>query len=331
MNGEHEQIAAQYLSSGKTNMQIKALFHATRMEILKRGEYEDPEGRLAIIRLAEDPETSDVDRQRLLDLSTRSMRQINFAIANRICYLEDRDVTMPKLRKIKIVRHPFQDFVLPRNMWAKVASENRQRILDRNCHIKNTRDEVNTISIQEAEEMRQRAIEYLQANTIPATRKIHAFKLLDVLSILTGRRQKELYETLEVKCVPDNDYQANVRGLCKIYPHQAAIWQPIPLLAPYPLIVRGICALRGIRGCKSLKSGRFFVKPFTHTTFRNLYSEMAYRERHSHNKFMIGNDTCGSLVWRGLALGVSLSDVANHYSIMCVEEQESDDPTSEPE
>jgi hypothetical protein len=328
MMGDYEQVAAEYLSSGRTNMQIKGLFQGTRTVILKDDKYEDPEGRPAIISLANDPETSEVDRQRLLDLSTKTMRQIHFAIANRSPFLQSTSL-LAEFRKIKIVRSPFEDFVLPSKMWAKVSEENRQRILDRNCHKRETRDEVNQISISEAEAMRQQAVDHLRAD-IQKTKKADGLRLIDALSILTGRRRKELYETLQMKCVPDNEYQAQVRGFCKVYQHLADKWITIPLLAPYSLIVRGICNLRQITGITYLQSGKLFAKPFTHTTYRNLYSEMAWRERHSVNKFMIGDQDCSPLAWRGFALGVSLSDVAMHYSIMCVNEQDQDDSGTQP-
>lgn len=322
MMGDYEQVAAEYLSSGRTTMQIKGLFQCTRTAILKNEEYEDPEGRPSILRLANDPETSEVDRQRLLDLSNKTMRQINFAIANKAPFLESHSL-LQELRKIKIVRSPFEDFVLPQSMWKNVNSENHQRIMDRNCHKKETRDEVNQITIQEAQEMRQQAIDYIVSSD-ERTRIVDALRLTDALSILTGRRRRELYEMLKMKCVPGNEYQAHVQGLCKVYQHVADRWVSIPLLAPYSLIVQGICNLRKIKGVKTLRTGNLFAKPFTHTTYRNLYSEMAWRERHSVNKFMIGEQDCSPLAWRGFALGVSLSDVAMHYSIMCVNEQDKD-------
>ena len=67
-----------------------------------------------------------------------------------------------------------------------------------------------------------------------------------------------------------------------------------------------------------LNGGHLFGKSMNHTTKRNLYTELAWRDRETKNKFMIGDAACSPLYWRAHALGVTTRNLVNHYSIMSV-------------
>lgn len=317
MKGEHEEVMASYLTSGKTPLQIKTLFMNTRQRILEKDEYMREEGIAEILRLANDPDTNETDKNRLTDLAGAGMRKIHFAISNKQKYLTD-EMTTEKLRKIKIVRDPFSDFVIPEAMWKDVLRESRDVIKNRN-HYKKQNGEKVQISLTEADEMVEKAINYITSGA-DWTKPCNSSRLMDALGLLTGRRRWEIYNTLHMRCVPDNDYQAEVRGLCKVHTHQSMQWSRIPLLAPYHLIVQGICQARKIPGKKQgdLCSGNLFGKSMNHTTKRNLYTELAWRDRETKNKFMIGDVSCSPLYWRAHALGVTTRDLVNHYSIMSV-------------
>lgn len=317
MKGEHEQVLAEYLNCGKTPLQIKTLIMNTRQRILKDDIYMRMEGVAEILRLANDPDTNEVDKQRLMDLSGRGMRDINFAICQRNRYLTNPE-TMEKLREIKIVREPFSQFCLPKDMWESVTKEHKQRVSDRNHYQKKNGEQVQ-INMEEADAMVKKATDYITSGA-NWTKHCNANRLLGALCLLTGRRRWELYHTLHMRCVPDNDYQAEVRGICKVHAHVAMQWIRIPLLAPYPLIVQGICQARKITGrtMDGVRSGDLFGKSMNHTTYRNLYTELAWRDRETKNKFRIGDGACSPLYWKSYALGVSVSDAVNHYSIMSV-------------
>lgn len=317
MKGEHMEVMASYLASGKTPLQIKTLFMNTRQYILKNDDYMRVEGIAEILRLANDTDTNEIDKKRLTDLAGEGMRKIHFAISTKQKCLTD-ETTMDKLRNIKIVRDPFSDFVIPREMWKEVLSESRAVIKNRNHYQKQNGEKVQ-ITMAEADEMVTKATNYITSGA-DWTKPCNAFRLLDGLGLLTGRRRWEIYNTLHMRCVPDNDYQAEVRGLCKIHTHKSMEWSRIPLLAPYPLIVQGICQARKTTGKQmdQLRDGGLFGKSMNHTTKRNLYTELAWRDRETKNKFMIGDASCSPLYWRAHALGVTTRDLVNHYSIMSV-------------
>jgi hypothetical protein len=318
MKGEHEQVLAEYLNCGKTPLQIKTLIMNTRQRILKGDTYMRVEGVAEILRLANDPDTNEVDKQRLMDLSGKTMRDMHFAISQKKNRYLTNPETNDKLREIKIVREPFSQFVLPAEMWKTVTNEHRQRVSDRNHYQKKNGEQVQ-ISMEEADAMVKKATDYITSGA-DWTKRANGNRLLGALCLLTGRRRWELYHTLHMRCVPDNDYQAEVRGICKVHAHKAMQWIRIPLLAPYPLIVQGICQARKITGrtMDQLTSGNLFGKSMNHTTYRNLYTELAWRDRETKNKFRIGDEACSPLYWKSYALGVSVSDAVNHYSIMSV-------------
>ena len=317
MKGEHEEVMASYLTSGKTPLQIKTLFMNTRQRILEKDEYMREEGVAEILRLANDPDTNETDKKRLTDLAGERMRKIHFAIASRHKLLTNES-TMERLREIKIVRDPFSDFVIPDHMWKQVRIESEKKVAERNHYQKKNGEKVQ-ISMTEADEMVEKAVNYITSGA-DWTKLVNASRLIDGLQLLTGRRRWEIYNTLHMRCVPDNDYQAEVRGLCKIHIHKSMEWCRIPLLAPYHLIVQGICQARKIPGKtqSDLRSANLFGKSMNHTTKRNLYTELAWRDRETKNKFMIGDASCSPLYWRAHALGVSTRDLVDHYSIMSV-------------
>lgn len=317
MKGEHEQVMAEYLNCGKTPLQIKTLIMNTRQRILKDDTYMRVEGVAEILRLANDPDTNEVDKQRLMDLSGKTMRDMHFAISQRSKYLTGEE-TMEKLREIKIVREPFSEFALPKEMWKAVMKEDKDRVSARNHYQKKNGEKVQ-INMTEADAMVKKATDYISSGA-DWGKRANGNRLLGALCLLTGRRRWELYHTLHMRCVPDNDYQAEVRGICKVHAHKAMQWIRIPLLAPYPLIVQGICQARKITGLTmyQIRSGNLFGKSMNHTTYRNLYTELAWRDRETKNKFRIGDEACSPLYWRSYALGVTTNDVSDHYSIMSV-------------
>jgi hypothetical protein len=309
---------ATIVGSNKTDVQKYQAFNSVKTRILRNESYRSMDGVRALEELSVDPNLEEEDRIRVRHLLGESLRRQHWGVSNKY-YLKDRS----KMENIRMVKDPFYDFQLPEEVTKAYSIGRKQEVRDHNLHKKRSWE----MATSDIENMRVAAMDFMQSDQ-DWTKRRNCLKLISALCLLTGRRKWELYKTLKMRCVPNESYQAEIKGLCKIQTVDD-VWRRVPLLARYDLIVKAIVNLRQY---KKLNYGDYggpslFGKSMTHTAYRNLFLEEAYKERMSINHFLIGDESCAPLNWKSQALGVSLDNCTQHYAVMSIYQ---DEPTDEP-
>lgn len=306
---------ATIMGSDKTDVQKYQAFNSVRLNILRNESYRNGAGLRALEKLLLDPELENEDRIRVRNLLGDTLHRQHWGVTNK-SYLKRSD----KTKGIRMVKDPFYDFK-PSDDLVKSYTQGRQKDNEEhNLHKKRSWE----MPTSEIADMRAKAMEFIESEQ-DWSRRYNCTKLLSALCLLTGRRKWELYKTLKIRGVSDEIYQAHIKGISKIQTVDD-VWRRIPLLAPYITIVKAIVNLRQ---CKKLKFGDYggpslFGKSMSHTAYRNLFAEEAYRERMT-NHFLIGDESCAPLYWKSQALAVSLTNCSKTYSVMSIYQDESTD------
>jgi len=152
--------------------------------------------------------------------------------------------------------------------------------------------------------------------------------------LLSGRRTWEIVSSLEWDPIPDRPFQARISGLAKSLEHEVMNQGhpeiDIPLLCDFDTFDKAMWELRGFRTltghCDDKEnkieyglmnaSQRVFGRVVNHTEKRNMYSEMAFRDR-ENSKFLTD---CSRIAWIEAALGHKSSFHSNAtYTAMNIE------------
>ena len=171
------------------------------------------------------------------------------------------------------------------------------------------------VSKEELDSMIERAITFIRDDSVDTTHvKANVLRTVEALCLLTGRRKWEIVNTLRIRSVDGEPYQARIEGLCKSKDRGQSI--VIPLLAPIDVIITGLVKVRRFEG--SIKHGSYtvksiFGKSISHTMFRDLYATAAYDRRFVENHFELD---VGPAMFRANALGISLTVASSHYNTL---------------
>jgi hypothetical protein len=245
-------------------------------------------------------------------------------------FLQDR-VLDRELKDLKPVKSYMYDFVLPPDIVADAMHQNHLSMIEAQSH---QRQPLDSYKMSEAQ-----AIDIIETSIgvlhDPLVEEKDYWKNMVALQILSGRRNYEILMTLNYSRA-SHPFQANVSGILKKRSFEDVDTETytIPLLCSYDLFHKAMDRFRDVRDIygtpKELSSmiggklntacKRLFGRRMTHTQKRNLYSEMAFRRRHTENHYLINDQSCSKSMWiiNALAHDVSFS-VHERYQTMLIE------------
>jgi len=293
---------------------VGKVFQNIRMRILRRPEYSRPEAISELRALANGPE-----KIRVLALLQQPVHTMHNA-QRKDNFFSD-EATQNAFKEIRFMKDPFYEFDTPYHIKHQ-ARNYVQEVANEHHHHRRRAQQFYHFTETEVNEMIATATDYIQSEQ-QWMKRTPSCKLLDCLSLVSGRRKWELASTLKVRSVTDRPYQASITGLGKntLYNLVDEEWHTIPLLIPIEIFVKGISNLRRYPH----ESGKYSYDPplfpkMNHTAYRNLFSLWAYRNRHI-NRFH-ENDSCSELAWRADAVCVAVSTLGSHYSTLLVSDDE---------
>lgn len=305
----------------------EAAFKNLRAKIARSGKWIKQEGLQAIRDMSTRQDIPQADREFLTKLLKFPVWRIHGAKQSK--FLSTASL-QEEFNDIRIFLDPFYDLVCPYELKQEATEDKVKTVEDHNMH-KRKKRETYIMTPDEVAACVAKAKNYI-AQDLDWTKSANSARLIEAICILTGRRKSEIHTTLQLKSVPDQAFQADIRGVAK-QKIAAALneqWKRVPLLIPFDDLVKAVINARrfpwtGRACCNTYKSIWPAGRKLTHTHFRNIFSETAYAERHTVNKFYIGDNSCGHLQWRALALCVNIGICGSHYSAMCLDEPINDD------
>lgn len=310
-----------------------AAFKNLKAKITRSGKWINPAGLQAIRDMSTRQDVPQVDRENLTKLSKHPVWRIYSA--RRSKFLSTASL-QEEFNAIRIFLDPLYELKFPEDLEVAACEDRIQTVTDHNMH-KRKKRETYIMSPEEVTACVAKAKEYISQD-LDWTKSANSARLIEAICILTGRRKSEIHTTLQLKSVPDQNFQADIRGVAKQVTKNLfnEPWKRVPLLIPFDDLVKAVINARrfpwtGRACCNTQKSIWPAGRKLTHTHFRNIFSETAYEERHTVNKFFIGDNSCGHIQWRALALCVSINTVACHYSAMCLDEPIDDDEHADEE
>ena len=307
---------------GKSSKQIYAAFTNIRHKITRNSKYQNKQEFHNLLKFCSSQvQGSEADLHFLREECTNmTAAQIHWIQASRSAIFQDKEL-FDKFKSYRVMKDPFYDFDCPDNIKYESKIQKKQEVERHNRHEKDDRTAYH-FSTEEIDAMVKTAQEYIMQDDINWDVRGNHIRLLEALCLVTGRRKWELCSTMQMRSARDSDYQAEVSGLCK-HIRPTTNWVSIPLLLPIADITRGIVNLRKYT---KMNKGRYagsgppiFGRKMTHTHFRNLFADKAFRDRETKNLFCIGDHSVGPAMWKSLALAIDITTAAQHYSVMCTD------------
>jgi len=295
----------------------RSVFDNIRTKILKQENYRCPNGYQQLQQLARRDDFNPSDK---IKLEVLLSKPLHFLRWSQVCKTFFSDFNLQQeWRSIRIVKDPFYEFDCPEKIKVLVQQDITSQVKENHNHNRKPREHYN-FSEEEVDDMVKQATDFIHSNNNWNIRS-NSLRLLECMSLLTGRRKWELCSTLRIKSTEESIYQAMVQGLGKNIQHQMGspdqIWERIPLLAPIDTIVKGITNVRlYCHQSGSYTGAKKLFPKMTHTHYRNVYADKAYVEREK-NKFRDG-DSCSMLEWKRSALMINMNTFADRYSTMVI-------------
>ena len=292
----------------------------------RRTEYET-EIRQLIASL--DP-NNDEDRYTLTYLLTKPLLEQQQIYKMKKPVLRDH-IAQARLNKINPAIQLICDFKLPEDVVSHVMAYTRNARQKRMYHQDGREYTMTRVDMDRILAVAKRTID---VRTNPVQRPKQWCEYVVCCGLLSGRRTWEIVSTLEWDPLPDLPFQARVSGMAKSLEHEVMNQGhpeiDIPLLCDFDTFDRAMWELRGFRtltgrcddkenniqaGLRSA-SQRLFGRVISHTEKRNIYSEMAFRDK-ENSKFMLD---CSRVAWVEAALGhKSLFHANATYTAMNIE------------
>jgi hypothetical protein len=318
MDDNDPEGAANYIMAvaGKDHPdKIAGAFKNVRVRIMSQPEYTNQEGEEEARALLELPGLEDDDKKRLEELLRMPISKQHWAQHIKAVF-RNQELTA-KYNAIRFFKAPFYDFKMPESVSVDRTIRGRERSRENHAHQRRDQS-LYRFSEEEINDMMKEAIEYCQSDQ-DWGKKVNSCRLLEAVGLLTGRRKWELASALKIRSVPDNDYQAEVRGITKTLFCDES-WRRIPLLAPISVIVSAISKIRRYahNPGKYNAANQLFPK-LTHTRYRDIYASKAYDQR-DLNQFH--PESCSLLWFRSKALLIDLESCAAHYSTLVIDRNE---------
>lgn len=302
------------MTSGDVPKKRLAVFQNIRAKILRNPIYQNPTALLELEAIA----VGSPDRDRVLALAKLPVHNIHWAQTKK-CFFADK-VTQERFKQIRFMQEAFYEFDAPTELKVESAEAYGKEVMKNHMHKTRKVDDYH-FTEDEIADMVNKASELIESDQ-KWTERTSSLKLLDCLSLVSGRRKWELCSTLKVKSVPDKEYQAMIRGIGKssIHSLNSVEWYIIPLLIPIENFIRGIANLRKYSHVpgKYYYGNPIFPK-MRHTCYRDIFSSWAYKHREV-NQFL-ANESCSELGWRARSLCVSINTIGGHYSTLCIDNE----------
>lgn len=294
----------------------KAAFDNVRTKILRNPKYRSEEGMEQLRALALRAEGTD---KTFLEEMVRNwtLHKIRWAQTRTSTHFVSQAL-MQEFRKIRVVKDPFYDFVTPDEI-VYYARYDTDKVIEENHTHKTDGNEVYHFTEEEIDSMISLSKEWCVADK-PWTKCCNSFRLLECLSILTGRRKWELCSTLKIRSSPVSEFQAEVQGICKQFTESESDWRSIPLLAPIDVVIAGLTRLRKFPHTMGrYNGGRKLFPKLKHSRTRDVYSRRAYRDRAINGFLPV---SCSEAYWRSQALCNSLGVFGTHYTTTVIDQQQ---------
>lgn len=305
-------------------MRIAKAFDSVRTRILKNDKYRSMEGMKELWRLHDEVARDPEDRTKLANIIKSPINRIRWAQSQR----KNLFVT-PELQEafgeVKVVQDPFYDFKMPAEIAMKVGEDKKRKIHENHCHITNA-TETYHFTDEEIDGMIETAKSWCLDKDRDYTKRCNSLKILECVGLLTGRRKWEICTSLQIKSVPDNEYQAQIRGIGKRLFEQD--WRTIPLLAPLDVVVAGISRARRYQHTQGDYSGKRLFPKLTHTRYRDIYCKRAWELRAVNQFHPL---SCSELWWKSQALCNEMEQFTNHYTTLVIDRNEPRDLEQQPE
>lgn len=329
---DHRQLILRIMDEGDVDGVINEILEKTKGDPPKRREQVFKNIRTRIMRNREYIVSSALDELRQLIqsatgpdkatlefLSEMPFHNIHWA-QNKPSMLVDQDIE-ERFKSIKFFKDNLYRFECPLEIRLECKRLQQQDIEDTHMHKKRPVEEYH-FSETEVEKMVTEAEAFICSEQQWVKRNV-SLKLLDCLSLVSGRRKWELCSTLKVKSVPERDYQAQVSGIAKraLKDFSQDVWFTIPLLVPIEIFIKGLAQLRQHPHTmgKYAYPNPIFPK-MRHTCYRNIFSTWAWKNR-TINRFLEGQ-SCSELGFRSMALCIPTNTVGAHYSVLVFDNTE---------
>lgn len=309
---------------------IKTAFHNHRRLYLKNESNRTPEYefelRALIDKIKQEGSEEDVNRATHL-LSAPLIEQNRVYSLPKCKYLDnpEHDLLLHNIRPCTPV---FYDFVAPHFIREAATAKTRARRVER---MMQTDGRDYNFSLAELDRIVAIAKHAIYTMPTPLATSGDYCRVAAALTILTGRRVGEIVKTLSHQPGP-TPFQATVSGVTKGRVLKSTETFTIPLLVPYSDMKMAMDAVRAFRtitgdyddpqmgsiyATMGGVSKKMFARSLTHTQKRNIYIEMAYRDK-ENNGFM--PQGCSKDAWVKLALCHDLifPDVTSTYNAMTI-------------
>lgn len=286
------------------------MWKQARMQILHNETNRDPQFEDRVLSLMR-RSTSRSDEELLdtfMNMSTADQHKI---LIRKKPYLRDMNHDT-ELKTYSPLIKEFYMFSFPTDMemWFREleSSRNKKAVM----HDLAPSDEY-TVSKDDIDFILETSIDTIRIVSISTIKQY--FEVVVALQILTGRRSTEIINSLQIQQCP-HKYQALVKGILKDFTRLDTVIT-IPLLYDYETIENALNIVREYRDYSELSnieihnatsssvlnaSVRLFNRRLTHTQKRNIYAEIAFSQRMTHNLFF---PICSKEAWVSLALGHS--------------------------
>lgn len=280
-----------------------------RERVAKDPKYVNPSCVHQLLEIIKDPSTSTEDRKILSNI---------LETPSKIRWLQVRKgalesvATFEKVCAIRVFDPIYYEFIPTDEMQSEYTTVRQGLVKSNHQHLHKKQDKY-SYTEQEVDEMIKWASDFCLRDDLDWTIRKNSLNMLEALSLLTGRRKWELCKTLQMRSSYVSDYQAMVWGICKDI-STGNKERPIPLLAPIATIACGINKLRKYQHTKGVyQQGRISRKfpKMSHTFFRNIYTERAYRDRAVSG---FHPEPCSKLWWCSQALCDTLKTYCEHYA-----------------
>lgn len=271
-------------------------------------------------------ETAEEDIRRLNNLLEATLLQQNQVYCTpKSPYLLDpeADATLHTIRPACTV---FYDFILPESIVRDAFLHGKRQ---RTSRMLQTDGKQYNFSIAEVDEMIRIAKTQI---TVDIARPSDYFSVIAALGLLSGRRTFEIAKTLVYSPGP-TPLQATVSGIAKGNALKSEQDHVIPILTTYNNFASAIAKVRAFRTIEgfcddgpmasvrhgvSLATKRLFGRSLSHTQKRNIYSEMAYRDK-ENNAFMAPGCSKGAWIKLALCHDLVFPDPTSTYASMTIE------------
>lgn len=327
---DHRRLILQIMDEGDAEGAIKKIVNMTqddipkkraqvfqniRAKILRNPIYHNLNAILELRALAVDNDEKD----RILKLANLPIHNIHWAQTKRSFFKNEH--TQQQFKQIQFMKPDFYKFDVPENIRVDAKESYEKEVMKRHMH-KTRKQEDYHFTESEIADMVKKASEYIESDQ-NWNNVSKSLRLLDCLSLVSGRRKWELCNTLQVKTVHNQDYQAMIRGIGKtaLSAIEYQEWYIIPLLIPIESFVKGISNLRKVKHefGKYVYRNPIFPK-MRHTCYRDIFSSWAYKHREV-NQFLAG-ESCSQLGWRSRSICVSVNTTGGSYSTLVIDEPE---------